>query len=412
MRPKERGMQTPLAFRRQVLVAIACAAVAVAQAGAAEPAMADVIRDDFVFARAQYARLLDQLKGDPKLPRTFAAGRLVTVEPHDWTSGFFPGSLWLLYDESREARWRAAAEECTARLASVQNQTGTHDLGFMLFSSYGNGLRLTGQTGYRDVLLQGARTLSRRFNDKVGAIQSWDSQQWRYPVIVDNMMNLELLLWAAKQSPDSGFRELALRHADTTLREHFRPDGSSYHVVAYDPETGKVVSKQTAQGAADESVWARGQSWGLYGYTMMYRETRKTEYVQQAQKIARFLMTHPRLPEDKVPYWDYDAPGIPDAPRDSSAAAIMASALIELSGLAEADLARECLLVAERQLRSLSSPKYRAALGENGGLLLMHGVGHKPAGSEIDQPLIYGDYYFLEALLRYRARLSTDSVAK
>ncbi len=367
--------------------------------------MADLIRDDLAFAQAQHTRLLEKMRGDPGLPRSFAAGRLVTVAPHDWTSGFFPGCLWLLYDESREARFRSAAEDYTSRLTSVQYQTGTHDLGFMLFSSFGNGLRLTGEAAYRDVLLQGACTLRRRFNGQVGAIQSWDSDRWRYPVIIDNMMNLELLLWADRQDPTAGFRGLAVRHADTTLREHFRPDGSSCHVVAFDPETGKAVAKQTAQGAADESTWARGQSWGLYGFTMMYRETRQPRYLEQARKIARFLMAHPRLPQDEVPYWDYDAPGIPEAPRDSSAAAIMASALVELAGFVEPAFAQRCLATAERQLRSLSSPAYRAALGENGGFLLMHGVGHKPAGTEIDQPLIYGDYYFLEALLRYRAHL-------
>ena len=380
-------------------------AVSVAASDHAEAlAPPDIVRDGFAFAEAQYTQLFERMKNERGLPRTFANGSLVTVEPRDWTSGFFPGSLWLIYEHSRDEKWRAAAEELTARVEAVKDFGGTHDLGFMLFCSFGNGWRLTRRPAYRDVLLQGARTLSTRFSDKVGAIKSWDGTEWQYPVIIDNMMNLELLLWASREGPDPRLREIALRHADTTLREHFRPDGSSYHVVAFDPGTGRVVKKQTAQGAADESAWARGQSWGLYGFTMMFRETRKPEYLAQAEKVAHFLVNHPRLPEDGVPYWDYDAPGIPDAPRDSSAAAIMASALIELSGFTAPDLARQSLATAERQLRSLSSPRYRPGPGTSGGFLLLHGVGHKPHESEVDQPLVYGDYYYLEALRRYRAK--------
>ena len=386
------------------LLAVALAVFVAASDHAEATAPPDMVRDGFAFAEVQYAQLLERVKNDPGLPRTFANGSLVTVEPRDWTSGFFPGSLWLIYEHSRDEKWRAAAEELTRRVEAVKDFGGTHDLGFMLFCSFGNGWRLTGRPAYRSVLLQGARTLSTRFSDKTGAIKSWDGTEWQYPVIIDNMMNLELLLWASREGPDPRLREIALRHADTTLREHFRPDGSSYHVVAFDPGTGRVVKKQTAQGAADESAWARGQSWGLYGFTMMFRETRKPEYLAQAEKVAHFLVNHPRLPEDGVPYWDYDAPGIPDAPRDSSAAAIMASALIELSGFTAPDLARQSLATAERQLRSLSSPRYRPAPGTSGGFLLLHGVGHKPHESEVDQPLVYGDYYYLEALLRYRAK--------
>jgi uncharacterized protein YyaL (SSP411 family) len=216
------------------------------------------------------------------------------------------------------------------------------------------------------------------------------------------MMNLELLTWAAREASEPHLRDIAVSHADNTLKNHFRPDASTWHVVDYNPTNGAVIGKQTYQGAADTSTWARGQAWALYGYTMMYRETRRPEYLAQAGKAARFLMNHPRLPEDKIPYWDFDAPEIPNAPRDASAAAIMASALIELSEYTEPELGRQCLDLARQQLLSLSSPAYLAKLDENGGFLLRHCVGFMPKHSEVDVPLNYADYYFLEALLRYR----------
>src|SRR5581483_1174448 len=207
----------------------------------------------------------------------------------------------------------------------------THDVGFVLMTSFGNGYRLTHDPHYRDVLLTGAESLGSRFNPTVGSIKSWDNRRgWDFPVIIDNLMNLELLLWASEAGGDPHYREMAERHADTTWANHFRPDGSSFHVVDYDPATGKVRSRVTHQGAADASAWARGQAWGLYGYTMMYRLTRRPDYLAHAQKVAAFLLGHPRMPADKVPYWDFDAPGIPNVPRDSSAAAVMASALLEL----------------------------------------------------------------------------------
>ncbi len=314
-----------------------------AQSGPApspDPAQTDALLASlpatFETAAAQYKSLLAELKDNPKLPRSFAKGKLVTVPPRDWTSGFFPGSLWLLFERSGGAEWEAAARAQTEKLAAIKDYGGSHDVGFMLNCSYGNGYRLTGDTNYRQVLIEGARTLSTRFKPEVGLIRSWDHSAWKYPVIIDNMMNLELLTWAARAADDPKLRAVAVTHADNTLKNHFRPDASSWHVVDYDPETGAVVKKQTHQGAADDSSWARGQAWALYGYTMMARETGQRAYLAQAVKIAQFIMNHPRLPADKVPYWDFDAPGIPDAPRDASAAAIMASALLELSEQAAA----------------------------------------------------------------------------
>lgn len=360
------------------------------------------IPETFALATRQYEFLLESLKGQTNIPRTVVDGKLKLVPPKDWTSGFFPGSIWYLYEFTGKALWKTAAQDYTARLESIKNYGGSHDVGFILNCSYGNGYRLTRDPHYREVLIQGARTLSTRFKPEVGLIRSWDHGKWQYPVIIDSMMNLELLTWVAREASEPRLRDIAVSHADNTLKNHFRPDASTWHVVDYNPTNGAVIGKQTYQGAADTSTWARGQAWALYGYTMMYRETRRPEYLAQAGKVARFLMNHARLPEDKIPYWDFDAPDIPNAPRDASAAAIMASALIELSDYTEPELGRQCLSLARQQLLSLSSPAYLAKPGENGGLLLRHCVGSMPKNSEVDVPLNYADYYFLEALLRYR----------
>jgi hypothetical protein len=363
---------------------------------------------NFQFAATQYEGMLLALKDDPLPPRTFENGRLVTVRINDWTSGFFAGSLWYLYEYTRKPEWLKAAKDYTERLESIKDFTGDHDVGFMLGCSYGNGYRMTGDKGYRRVLLQGAKSLSTRFNPKVGQIRSWDHGDWSYPVIIDNMMNLELLTFAEREGGGVRLRKIAIAHADGTDKNHFRPDSSSYHLVDYNPKSGGILKRQTVQGFADASAWARGQAWGLYGYTMMFRETRNPAYLERARRIAAFIMKHPRLPEDKVPYWDFDASDIPAAPRDSSAAAVMASALIELSGYVEKPEGLEYSQLARRQLLSLSSSAYRAVPGGNGHFILMHSVGHLPKSSEVDVPLNYADYYFLEGLLRYQALMKRN----
>jgi len=380
----------------------AATAVARPRPAAADELLAR-IPSTFQFAAAQTEFMLGQLKNDPKLPRTFEGGQLKTIPPEDWTSGFFPGSLWYLYEYTSDAKWKNAAADYTKRLESIQNFRGNHDVGFMLYCSYGNALRLAPDPAYRAVLVQGARSLCTRYSPQVGLIRSWDFGTWKYPVIIDNLMNLELLTWASRETGEPSFKEIAISHADKTMANHFRPDASSYHVVDYDPETGAVRGKQTHQGFSDPSAWARGQAWGLYGYTMMFRETGNTNYLEQAKRIAKFIVNHPRLPADKIPYWDFDAPDIPSAPRDASAAAIIASALIELSSQVDAEFGKQCFDLARQQLLSLSSPAYLAKVGENGGFILMHSTGHKPKNSEVDVPLNYADYYLLEALLRYRA---------
>lgn len=370
------------------------------RAGVPDSEIRSFIDEQYAFAAAQYKAMLAALEGESRFPRSFEKDRLVLVGPRDWTSGFFPGSLWLLFEHTGDPVWREAAAQYTQRLKPVQSYNGTHDLGFMLYCSFGNGYRLSSNAEYRDVLVAGARTLAGRFHPEVGLIRSWDWGTWKYPVIIDNMMNLELLMFAAKETGEERFRDIAVSHANRTLTNHFRPDFSSYHLVDYDPATGAVLKKETRQGFSDSSAWARGQAWGLYGYTSMYRLTTNGAYLSQAQHIAEFLVHHSKIPRDGIPYWDLDAPGIPNEPRDASSAAIMASALLELRRYVGAEVAAQYREFALRQLRSLASPEYRATPGGNGHFLLKHCVGDKPRNGEVDAPLVYADYYYLEALSR------------
>ncbi|PUZ22941.1 glucuronyl hydrolase [Chitinophaga parva] len=353
-------------------------------------------------AAHQYHGMLQELGDTTTLfPQSINPdGSMKKMKSDWWCSGFFGGSLWYLYEYTKDTSLKSAAATWTEAVSKEQYNTGTHDLGFMLNCSFGNGYRITKNPAYRQVLLNGARSLSTRFNPAVGVIKSWNNfKGYKYPVIIDNMMNLELLCWATQTSGDKKFEDIARKHADKTIKNHFRPDYSSYHVVCYD-SVGNVLAKMTAQGYADSSAWARGQAWGLYGYTMMYRETKDKRYLEQAKHIAAFYMHHPNLPADKIPYWDFNAPHSDNEPRDASAAAIVASALLELRGYVPAALGKTYTDFAEATLVSLSSPEYFAAEG-NHHFLIKHCTGHLPGHSEIDTPLIYGDYYYIEALLRY-----------
>lgn len=350
----------------------------------------------------KYALSLEKLTDTTKLPKSFTQGELKLAGPGDWTSGFFPGCLWLLHELTGKESWKTEAEKWCRVIESQKYDTGTHDLGFMMFCSYGRGYRLYGSASYRDILLTSAKSLSSRYNDKVGCIRSWDWGTWSFPVIIDNMMNLELLVWASENGGDARLREMAVSHADRTLENHYREDHSAWHVVDYDPSSGQVLSKTTHQGYSDDSEWARGQAWGLYGYTMMYRETGIKRYLDQAEVIARYLGSRLAQIEDGIPYWDFDAPDIPEAPRDASAAAVICSALLDLYVLT-GKTDNEYLARAESLLKSLCSPEYFSpSWEENGPFLIKHCVGNKPGGKEIDAGIIYADYYFLEALLRYR----------
>ncbi|NDP21551.1 MAG: glucuronyl hydrolase [Paludibacter sp.] len=344
------------------------------------------------------------------LPRTIdKQGKLMTSDSRWWCSGFFPGVLWYLYENSGDKEMKEQAELYTKRVEREKFTKTNHDVGFMIYCSFGNGYRLTHNKAYKKVIETGCYSLSTRYNDRIKSIRSWDyNKKWQFPVIIDNMMNLEMLLWGAKTFKNDRFKEIAINHANTTLEHHFRPDYSCYHLVSYDSISGKPHIKQTHQGASDSSAWARGQGWALYGYTFMYRETKNPAYLELARHIATYILNHPRLPEDKIPYWDFDAPNIPNEERDASAGALIASALLELSGYVNATERKQYISVAETQLRTLCSDEYLAKPGTNGNFILKHSVGSKPHKDkapyfgEVDVPLTYADYYFMEALVRYQ----------
>ena len=321
----------------------------------------------------------------------------------DWTSGFYPGSMWLAYDLTGDEALAKEARMYTNRLEDIQYYIGNHDIGFMMFCSYGHALRLKPESKDKQILVNSSESLCARFSPEVGLIRSWDFGDWSYPVIIDNMMNLEMLFWASEQTGNSKYRDIAIAHADKTLKNHFRKDMTSYHVVSYSVPSGKVESKGTFQGYSDSSAWARGQAWGVYGYTMCYRFTKNPVYLEAAHKIVRFIMNNRPSEKDYIPYWDYNAPDIPNAPHDASAAAITASALLELNGYTDdKKLSDDYTEYAESILKQLSSPEYLAKDKENKGFILLHSVGSFPHNSEVDVPLNYADYYYLEALKRYK----------
>ncbi|MFM6970536.1 MAG: glucuronyl hydrolase [Sediminibacterium sp.] len=386
-----------------VLLVVA-AQMSFAQTASLKNKMKALIQDNFTFAAKQY-QYLKANTPDSVMPRSYVAatGKSVTSDTKWWCSGFYPGTLWYLYAYTKDEAIKKEAEQRLAVLEKEKYYTGNHDLGFMMFCSFGTAYKYTNNPTYKDVVTIAAKSLSTRYRPAIKSIQSWNSRDiLKCPVIIDNMMNLELLHWVSDHGGDPIFKEIAVTHANTTIANQFRPDNSSYHVVDWDLNTATVLKKITWQGAADSSAWSRGQTWGLYGYTMMYRFTKNPAYLSQAKKIAHFILSNPNLPSDKIPYWDFDAPGIPNVPRDASSGAIMASALLELGQFTSGAEKKEYIQTAETILQSLSSPAYRAKLGENGGFLLMHSVGSLPHKSEVDAPLTYADYYFIEALTRYK----------
>lgn len=341
-------------------------------------------------------------KGDRITPRSIGKdGNLVLVGPKDWCSGFFAGTLWQMYQYSHEQYWRENAVSNTWLIESAKWHRGTHDLGFMIGDSFGKAYQLTEEQSYRDVMLQAARTLCTRFSPKVGCIRSWDhnADKWKFPVIIDNMMNLEMLFESYLLTGDKSFYDIAVSHANVTMKNHFREDYSSFHVVDYDPVTGVVRSRVTHQGYSDDSFWSRGQGWALYGYTMCYRYTHDRRYLEQAMNVAKFLFSLKNMPEDGIFYWDMKDPAIPDAPRDASSAALVASAFYELQGYVDAELGKQYKAYADKIVNSLID-HYQAPVGSNQGFLLLHSTGHKPGNSEIDVPINYADYFYMEALQR------------
>ncbi|RXK62009.1 glycosyl hydrolase family 88 [Lacibacter luteus] len=380
------------------------------------------IKENFSYANKQLKNMLKEVdKSKLAFPRSINKnGKLVTTSMYDWTPGFFPGSLWYSFEYSNDAELKKAAQQWTETLEPLKTFTQHHDLGFMMYCSYGNAYRLTGNEAYKDILVQSARSLSTRFNPVTGCIKSWNvfkswhgNKTYNFPVIIDNMMNLELLFFASEVTGDTSFRHIAIEHATNTMKYQVRKDYSSYHVVCYDTITGKVAGRETAQGYADNSTWARGQAWAIYGFTMVYRETKDPRFLKTAEGLADFFMHHKNLPADKIPYWDFNAqqqgytPGVRSNAknittlyRDASAAAVVASALMELSTYSTTK-GKAYRNFAAQMLHSLASPAYRAPLGNNGNFLLMQSVGSIPHNVEINVPLVYADYYFLEALQRY-----------
>ncbi len=343
---------------------------------------------------------IDKMKPRPNPDQL---GTMVLCKVYNWTSGFFPGSLWYLYELTGDPKAKAYAEEFTNLLSPLRYYKGTHDLGFMVGSSYGNAMRLSPSDTVKAVLIEAADNLASRFDPEIGCIRSWDFGTWNFPVIIDNMMNLELLFYASRLSGNPRYRDIAVRHANKTMLNHFRDDFTSYHVVSYNSD-GTIESRGTYQGRNDDSAWARGQAWAVYGYTVCFRETGDTAYLTFAQNIADMIMKRVST-ADAVPYWDYDAPALPQTPRDASAAAITASALLELSTFVPASKSKEYFAYAEKILKNLSSKDYLASPGTNCGFVLMHSVGSLPHGSQIDTPLTYADYYYIEALERYKTLL-------
>ena len=361
----------------------------------------------FELAEYQFAKMDEQLT-DTTVPKSTRFGLLVPSESKSWTSGFYPGSLWYTYLYTGNEEIKALAEKNTEKLYIETQIVRSHDIGFMVNCSYGNAYRITGDEKYREPFINAAHLLATRFNPTVGLTLSWNvtpkRKHWRYPVIIDNMMNLELLTKAHALCGVDSLLNVALTHANTTMKNHFRPDYTTWHVVDYEPETGDIRMKVTHQGYSDDSAWARGQAWAVYGYTMMYREVSEPAYLAQAENVAKMLLE--RLPEDGIPYWDFDSPDAPDSQRDASAGAIMASSFIELAGFtADKQLSKALMKMAEKQIRTLASDEYLAQPDRNGYFLLKHSVGSYPSDTEVNVPLTYADYYFLEALLRINGKL-------
>ncbi|WP_066219905.1 glycoside hydrolase family 88 protein [Formosa haliotis] len=337
-------------------------------------------------------------------PRTILKGdtswELVGVR--DWCSGFWPGVLWYAYEFSGDEMLKLKAQEFTEPIKSIAYSKATdHDIGFQVYCSFGNGFRLTGNQAYKNVMLAAADTLATLYNPQVGTIHSWPSKpQYPHNTIIDNMMNLELLFWASKNGGEKRLYDIAERHAEVTMKNLIRPDYSTYHLASFNDKTGEFIRGVAHQGYADDSMWARGQTWGIYGFAFSYRETGRKDFLEASIKLADKYLE--RLPDDGIPYWDFDDPKIPNAPKDASAAAIAACGMLELATLIEDHQLKEKYAKAAKYfITVLSSDAYLSK--DTNDALLLHSTGHHPRNSEVDASIIYADYYFMEALLRLRA---------
>lgn len=363
------------------------------------------IDSEIAYCRSQAMRTLVSIPSLDKIPNSMDLDSIKWryTQVGSWTCGFWPGILWYLYEDTKDNMWREAAGKVTDMIAPLAyRKAKSHDSGFIMMCSLGNGYRLTGKPEYKEGLLHAADSLAMLYNPVVGTILSWPGmvkkENWPHNTIIDNMMNLELLFWAARNGGGQYLYDIACKHAETTMKHQFRKDYSCYHVAVYDTLDGHFIKGVTHQGLSDDSMWARGQAWAIYGYTMVYRETHDVRFLDFARKVSDVYLS--RIPEDYVPYWDFNDPSIPDAPRDASAACVVASALLELSGYLPAEKALEYKQAAVKMLASLSSDKYQC--GKSKPAFLLHSTGHLPAGSEIDASIIYADYYYMEALLRLK----------
>lgn len=365
------------------------------------------VNTNLAYCRQQVEKSLPYLEKSDMMPRNIVSDTVKNwhcTGIRDWTSGFWPGVLWYTYESSKDANILKEAGRFSEALYPIVNyKADNHDLGFMLYCSLGNGYRLTQNPEYKEIILRGADSLAVLYNPKVGTIDSWPGfnkkMNWHHNTIIDNMLNLEMLYWAAKNGGSPKLAEIATRHAEVTMNNHFREDYSTYHVVAYDTITGKKVAGVTHQGYSDSSMWARGQSWAVYGFTMCYRETKNPDFLKTAQRAAeRFFKD---IPEDYIPYWDYNDPAIPNVPRDASAAAVVCSALLELSQYVDdVKIKGDYMQKAMKIIESLSSARYQSR--DRNNAFLRHVTGHKPNNSEVDVSIIYADYYYIEALVRLK----------
>jgi hypothetical protein len=357
----------------------------------------------------KYRSFIEHYKDSTLFPRSYEKNKVNFVSSEDWTSGFFPGILWYLYEYSGDENILKSARRWTNSLKEQCYNTSTHDIGFIINSSFGQGFRLTRDESYQEILNIAAGSLASRYNDDIRCIKSLDAfEGYKFPVLIDNMVNLEILYKAWRWNNDRYLYTIANEHAIRTMEMHFKPDFSSFQIVDYNLDDFRPEFRGTFQGYADSSSWSRGQAWGLYGFILAFRETRDRVYLDQSIRIANYILAHDNFPGDCIPYWDFNSPDIPGAQRDAAAAAVLASAFIELSTCEEVENSQQYLVIAENIINSFASQGYIAGISECENFILKHCTGNMPGRREVDVPLIYGDYYFLEALMKYKNHMQNE----
>lgn len=317
-----------------------------------------------------------------------------------WTSGFWPGLLWLMYDVSGKEAFKNAAWDWDAKLERCFSEHPIslhHDVGFQFLPTAVIKYELTGDKEGLRIGLKAANYLAGRFNVEGGFIRAWEGDKAIGWAIVDCMMNIPLLFWASRTTGDPRYKQIAMRHADTFLKYAIRDDGSVAHILSFDPETGEFIEQLGGQGLSATSSWSRGNAWALHGLAVAYRCTGELRYLNAAKRVSHYFIAS--LPDDHVPHWDFRAHPIEAEERDTSAGSIAASGLLELAALVPEDERRIYAGAAERMLLSLAE-RYATWDRPEHGAILVEGTGNKPAGSNINVSLIYGDYYFAEAFAK------------